>query len=145
MRRIGITVAIALVALVAAVIVFFVIQQRGAEAGTSPDPDPTFTSHPTETDEPAEQVAQMIRSVVDNPSEAVTDELREEADLQSAIPLGSSLDPLVDTWASDGFGGGIMSAVLRVPGEPDEYYLVVVVEDSGTWKIMGTFEQVVEQ
>lgn len=136
---------LAVVVLVAAVIVLLVIQQRGSEAGTPPDHDPTFTSHPTEAEEPAEQVAQMIRSVVDNPSGPVTDELREEADLQAALPPGSSLDPLVDTWASDGFGGGTMSTVLHVPGEPDEYYLVVVVEDSGTWKIMGTFEQAVEQ
>lgn len=146
LKRLGIVgVSIVLVALAAAVIVFFVFQQQGSGVTDPPTDGPTGPSNPQEGESEAEQVAQMLRGATENLEASVIDELKDDLDPSIALPEGSILEPFEETWAPDGIGGGTINMVLRIPGEPDEYYLVVVVEESGSWKIMSTFGQEVER
>lgn len=130
-------VGVLLVVAIGAAVLYFP-QLFGVPKDASGSP-PGQTDTALESD--AGQVADLIGSVAADPSSAVSEELASEADLSEALPPGSKVAPMVETWAPDGFGGGTMNATMSVPGQPDERYLVVVVETGEGWKIIGTFEQ----
>jgi hypothetical protein len=55
-----------------------------------------------------------------------------------AVPAGSTVTPLPQTWSPDGTGGGTMSVTLAVPGRAPVTYAAIMVHESGGWKVMAT-------
>lgn len=144
-KGIPILTAVVLLGLVAAFTFGILLNRSHETRKTEPSGTPSEPSAPVEQPNDSEVVADILRGITNNPTSHLTDDLREEANLDIALPPTSTVEPIKDSWAPDGFGGGTMNTVLHVDGEPDEYYLVVLERINEEWKIAATFKQEVDQ
>jgi len=55
-----------------------------------------------------------------------------------ALPPGATVTVDESSWAPDGIGGGTIVLTVAAPGEPEAPYLVVMVQESGLWKVLAT-------
>ncbi|RSM91776.1 hypothetical protein DMH04_02050 [Kibdelosporangium aridum] len=54
------------------------------------------------------------------------------------LPPGSKIEVNENSWAPDGVGGGIIEATVSSPGRPSTTFVVVMVSESGQWKVVAS-------
>lgn len=88
----------------------------------------------------ANQVAEAIRQFGKDPAPESSSEIKNQVANSKipAIPPGARLEPLVSSWAPDGASGGTMDVTLIEPGHPDQYFLVLMVQEGNAWKVRLT-------
>lgn len=89
----------------------------------------------------AEAVAAVVSHMAEDPAGGAASSTRPTVDAQTALPPGSKLNPDPASWAPDGIGGGTMDVVVSAPGQPDVGFVAVMVNEGGSWKVLGTMEQ----
>ena len=89
----------------------------------------------------ADQVASVMRSVTSDVSGAVPEQYGEQfdANLADAFPEGTTVDPLIETWAPDGVAGGSMDVEIStgaqvtkmhaIFGHVDDTWLLITMEE----------------
>jgi ABC-type molybdate transport system substrate-binding protein len=88
----------------------------------------------------AHQVAEALGRLTTDPDSLVATGSREQVGQRAreGVPAGSTIEVDEASWAPDGVGGGTISATLRSPGQPPVTYAVVMVSESGKWKVAAT-------
>jgi hypothetical protein len=88
----------------------------------------------------AHQVAEALGRLTTDPDSLVATGSRDQVgqSAREGVPAGSTIEVDEASWAPDGVGGGTISATLHSPGQPSVTYAVVMVSESGKWKVAAT-------
>lgn len=137
-RSVKLLVGLAALAVVAVAAVLLIGRASSDAIGTTA---PVTTSRSAEpSGKQAHQVAEALGRLTTDPDSLVATGSREQVgqSAREGVPAGSTLDVDEASWAPDGVGGGAIAATLHSPGQPPVTYAVVMVSESGKWKVTAT-------
>lgn len=143
MKRRSLILVAGLVALagVVALITFLVLGDTDEPAKAPSGPETTAAAAPQidwVKEEP--KAREAIAKLATAPRTVLAPEaLKEFGDrLATAIPPGSSFEPVAGSWSPDKIGGATMIVEAKLPGQPAAQYAVVLARQDGQWKILAT-------
>lgn len=80
----------------------------------------------------------MLAALPRNPRTAVPSSSSLGPDVRRAIPADATVRAFPDSWQPDGFGGGVITAKMTVPGSKPTVYAVIVLHERDGWKVAAT-------
>jgi len=113
-------------------------------AGPRAGRDSVATASPTASapsaEDDARDVAEALQTLTSDPQSLMASGVPEmvEGTPDQALPPGATVTVDESSWAPDGIGGGTIVLTVAAPGEPEAPYLVVMVQESGLWKVLAT-------
>lgn len=133
--------AVALIVVAGAAIYLLRIRDTGEQAQAGqPSVPPTSTGTSAVPANQAHDVALALRALGEDPGSLVASSSRAQVGdrVLKGVPPGSTVVPDEASWAPDGVGGGVIAVSLRSPGLPTTDFAVVMVLESGHWKVAAT-------
>ena len=111
-------------------------QDQHSQVGSTPAASVTASAEPDE----AEQVARALGKLTTDPAALVPGDAPTGVRSRSAqaVPKGSSVTPLPESWQPDGIGGGVMTVKVAAPGQTTVAYAAVMAQEQGEWKVLAT-------
>lgn len=88
----------------------------------------------------AQNVADALAKLASRPQNYVAADVRSavSAKARQAVPKNATVVADPSTWHPDGLGGGTITVVVRIPGQPVAIYTAMMIKESTGWKVVGT-------
>ncbi|MGQ0843144.1 MAG: hypothetical protein ACT4QF_03305 [Sporichthyaceae bacterium] len=88
----------------------------------------------------AQNVAEALAKLPSRPQDLVATDSRSAVATKArqAVPKNATVTADPATWHADGLGGGTITVLVRIPGQPVAIYTAIMIKESTGWKVVMT-------